>query len=504
MAEGYITKPRDMSIEEVGWRYYNELINRSMIQPSEKARDSMAVERCRIHGVVLQIIMSKSIEENQLFIVDKHYNEAPQSKIRHLAVTKWKRDEEKMVSINLSQVRSLTIFGKCPPSLISSKLRLLRVLDLEDTVELGNDDLKYIGELLHLRYLGLRNTSISRLPSSLENLRYLETLDVQDTKVTQLPAGITKLEKLRYLVCGINFANDLVEKTRKNNGAGRYTSNLFKPLTVMVSRWRGASPSSSSIGEFSTVAAPKRIDKLRNLQALGMVHITQGSKVASNLGKLTCLRELGVDVDANEDVKKDLCSSVASLVRLERLEVRSESLEFLKDVKTPPKHLTALNLSGRLSSLPSWLISLNDLAKVKLIQTQLKRGDIEVIGNLLNLTLLALWEESFAEESLRFSKGTFQKLNLLYIEGLENVSTITIEDGALPLLENLQVTKCNNLHDREEGLSSVLSLEKLNELVLKSCGDKPELEKALQKQISGSKSVNRPKLIIGKSIVTKT
>ncbi|KAK1632390.1 hypothetical protein QYE76_006705 [Lolium multiflorum] len=26
MAEGYITKPRDMSIEEVGWRYYNELV----------------------------------------------------------------------------------------------------------------------------------------------------------------------------------------------------------------------------------------------------------------------------------------------------------------------------------------------------------------------------------------------------------------------------------------------------------------------------------------------
>lgn len=503
MAEGYITKPRDMSIEEVGWRYYNELISRSMIQPSEKARASMAVERCRIHGVVLQIIMSKSIEENQLFIMDKHCNEAPQSKIRHLAVTKWKRNEEKMVSINLSQVRSLTIFGKCPPSLISSKLRLLRVLDLEDTVELENDDLKHIGELHHLRYLGLRNTTISRLPSSLQNLRYLETLDVQDTKVTQLPVGITKLEKLRYLVGGINFANDLVEKTRKNSDAGKCTGNLFKLLTDLVSWWCGASPSSSSTSEFS-VAAPERIEKLRNLQALGVVHITQGSKVARNLGKLTSLRRLGVEVDANKDVEKDFCSSVERLVRLERLEVRSESLEFLKDVESPPKHLTALRLSGRLSSLPRWMMSLNDLAKVKLIQTHLKQDDIEKIGKLRNLTLLALWEESFAEESLRFGKDTFQKLNLLYIEDLENVSAITIEDGALPLLENLQVRKCNKLQDREEGLSSVLFLESLNELVLKSCGDKPELEKALQRQISGSRSANRPKLIIGKSIVTKS
>ncbi|KAM0887087.1 hypothetical protein ACQ4PT_029281 [Festuca glaucescens] len=323
-----------------------------------------------------------------------------------------------------------------------------------------------------------------------------------DTKVTQLPVGITKLEKLRYLVCGINFANDLVDKTRNNNDAGKCTGNLFKPLTDLVSWWRGASPSSSSTGGFS-VAAPKTIKKLRNLQTLGVVHITQGSEVASNLGKLTSLRRLGVYVDANEDVERDLCNSVASLVRLERLEVRSESLEFLKNVKTPPKHLTALRLSGRLHSLPSWMMSLNDLAKTKLIQTRLRQDDIVKIGQLQNLTLLALWEESFEEESLRFGKDTFKKLKLLYIEGLKNVSAIRIEDGALPLLENLQVRKCNKLHDREEDLSSVLSLVKLNELVLKSCGEKPELEKALQRQISGSRSVIRPKLIIGKSIVTK-
>lgn len=441
--------------------------------------------------------------------MDKHCNEAPQSKIRHLVVTRWKSNGEKMASINLSQVRSLTIFGRCPPSLISSKLRLLRVLDLEDTVGLKNDDLKHIGELYHLRYIGLRKTNVSRLPSSLQNLRYLETLDVQDTKVTQLPVGITKLEKLRHLVGGVNFARDLVEKTRENKAACKCNDDLFDTMADLVSGCHGfkrvESPCSCCAGEFS-VTTPEGIEKLRNLQVLGVVHIAQGSKMARNLGKLTSLRRLGVDVAASKEVRADLCSSIASLVRLERLEVRSESLEFLTDTKefSPPKHLTSVRLSGRLGNLPAWMKSLNDLGKVKLLQTQLKQADIEVIGNLPNLTLLALWEESFAEGSLLFGGGKFQKLKLLYIEGLENIKTIQIEKGALGELRKLEVKKCIRLDDSEAGLSRVRFLENLNELVLTSCGEKPQLEKALQRQISGFELAKRPKLITGKSIVSRS
>lgn len=503
IAEGYITKPRDMTVEELGRRYYNELISRSMIQPSEKARATMAVERCRVHGVVLQIILSQSIEENQLFIMDKHCNEAPQSKIRHLVVTRWKKNE-KMASINLSQVRSLTIFGRCPVSLISSKLRLLRVLDLEDTLELENDDLKHIGELHHLRYLGLRKTNISRLPSSLENLRFLETLDVQDTKVTQLPVGITKLEKLCHLVGGVNFAKDLAGKTRKNKEVVECNGDPFETFADLVTGCYGYKQPETSC-EFS-VTAPERIEKLRNLQVLGVVHIARGCKVARNLGELTSLRRLGVEVDATEEEGKDLCSSISRLVRLERLEVRSRSLEFLKKAEKaeemPPKHLLSLRLCGRLGKLPGWMDRLNDLAKVKLIQTQLKQVDIEVLGKLRNLTLLALWEESFVEKMVCFGKGTFPKLKLLYIEGMENIETIQIKDGALHVLEKLEVKKCINLDDSKEGLSEVPFLRNLNELILTSCGDKPELEKELQKQMSGFEK--RPKFITGKSIVSRS
>uniref|UniRef100_M8BY30 Disease resistance protein RPM1 n=1 Tax=Aegilops tauschii TaxID=37682 RepID=M8BY30_AEGTA len=505
IAEGYITKPYDMSVEELGRRYYNELISRSMIQPSEEARASMAVERCRVHSVALQIIMSKSIEENQLFIMDKHCNEGPQTKVRHLVVTRWKRNE-KMASINFSQVRSLTIFGRCPMSLISSELRLLRVLDLEDTLELENDDLKHIGELHHLRYLGLRKTNISRLPSSLQNLGFLETLDVQDTKVTQLPVGIIKLEKLRHLVGGVNFAKDFAAKTRKMKEEAKCNGGPFQTFVDLVTGCFGYDHVCSGCACEFSVTAPEGnqgIEKLRNLQVLGVVHIAQGSRVARDLGKLTSLRRLGVEVQMVGEEGKDLCSSIANLVHLERLEVRSKSLEFLKETKSlPPKHLLSLRLSGRLGKLPGWMDSLHDLAKVKLIQTQLKQVDIDVLGKLRNLTLLALWEESFVEKTACFGEGTFPMLKVLYIEGLENITTIQIEEGALPELEKLEVNNCTNLDDTDKGLSLVLAaLKKLNELVLKSCGNKPCLEKELLKQMSGLK---RPKFITGKSIVSRS
>lgn len=91
---------------------------------------------------------------------------------------------------------------------------------------------------------------------------------------------------------------------------------------------------------------------------------------------------------------------------------------------------------------------------------------------------------------------------MLYIEGLESIKTIQIEEGALPELEKLEVNKCINLDDTDKGLSLVLALKNLNELVLTSCGDKPRLEKELLKQMSGFKK--RPKFITGKSIVYRS
>lgn len=491
MAEGYIAKKRDMPVEVVGEHFYNDLINRSMIQGS-MASYAVRADRCSVHSMVRKIILSKFIEENQLLLIEKHSNEIPQSKIRHLVVSRWKGRDEELRRINLSYVRSLTIFGDYPASLVSPKLRLLRVLDLEDTINLKNSDLKHIGELRHLRYICLRGTNISKLPSSLQNLRYLETLDIQDTQVTQLPRGISKLEKLCYLLVGVNFSKDLLGKMElvKNHKASLLTClccNKGECCKVFN----------------SSVRAPEGIEKLQNLHMLGVVNVGNGNGVAGRLKKLTNLtnlRRLGVE-GLTEKEGKDLCQSIGELRRLQRLEVRSDSLTFLAKMgeSQVPAHLVSLRLCGNLSSLPDWIGSLNDLGKVKLLGTQLKHKDIVHLQNLRNLTLLGLWENSYIGDSLHFCTGTFLKLKFLDIDGLEKIEKVSVEKGAMPELKKLWVNKCPKLQDNSSGLFAVPHLPILNELLLKKCGDKENLTKILQRQISGHHK--RPRFLIDKSIM---
>ncbi|CAN6225125.1 unnamed protein product [Urochloa humidicola] len=499
MAEGYIAKNRDMPVEDVGQRSYSELINRSMIQPS-KASPGVGDDRCWVHSILLQIILSKSIDDNQLFLIEKQSNEIPQSKIRHLVISGWK-EKQKLQNINLSYIRSLTIFGEYPASVISPKLLMLRVLDLEETINLKNDDLKHIGELRHLRYLSLRGTKISKLPSSLQNLRCLETLDIQDTQVTQLPSGVAKLEKLCYLLAGINFSKDLLRnmEAKKDNNKVSLLSCLCPGECCKVFNL--------------SVRAPQGIEKLQNLHMLGVVNVGNDNGVAGMLKKLsnlTNLRRLGVAV-LTEKEGQDLCQSIGELRRLKRLEVRSDSLTFLAKLDedeppvpgvAPPKiprYLVSLRLCGNLSSLPKWISSLNDLAKVKLLGTRLKQGDIKGLENLRNLTSLGLWENSYTGDSLYFCTRTFPKLKVLDIDGLDKIKMVAFEEGSMPELETLWVNKCTSLRDNNSGLSGVKYLEKLTELLFKECGDKEKLMKILQRQISGHPK--RPKLLVGRSIV---
>ncbi|CAN6175007.1 unnamed protein product [Urochloa humidicola] len=504
MAEGHIAKNRDMPVEDVGERSYSELINRSMIQPS-KASPGVRADRCRVHNILLQIILSKSIEENQLFLIEKQSNEVPQNKIRHLVVSRWKRKDEKLPNINLSYIRSLTIFGECPASLISPKMQLLRVLDLEDTSNLKNDDLKHIGELHHLRYLCLRGTDISKLPSSLQNLRYLETLDIQDTHVRELPSGVAKLEKLRYLLSSVSFSKDLLQKMGESSKLNCKIS-LFGNIRACLCCNSSECCKISNVDQFS-VRAPEGIEKLKNLHMLGVVNVGNGNGVAgrlNNLTNLTNLRRLGV-TGLSEKEGQELCGSIGELKRLQRLEVRSDSLKFLTrmDQEAPkpprmPRHLVSLRLCGDLSSMPRWTSSLNDLAKVKLLGTQLKQGDIEHLQNLRNLSLLGLWENSYIDKSLRFCSGTFPKLKFIDIDGLKEIKALTIVKGAMPELEQLWVNKCPSLRDNRSGLSGVPHLLKLNELLLKNCGEKEKLINILQAQVNSH--IRRPKFLIGKSI----
>ncbi|CAL4897541.1 unnamed protein product [Urochloa decumbens] len=207
VAEGFVQQPDgDQSFLEIGESYFNELLNRSMIQPGRKKDKLEGTPRsCHVHDTVLDLIISLSVEECFITTVSddrKHSLESIQ--IRRLSLhntTAWP-------TLKMPKLRSLTIFQSTnvvinpTPSL--SRNFLLRVLDLKGCCldqELAS--LGFLGSLYHLRYLGLSTgygIHSDQLPVEIGKLRFLQTLDLYEvSRLKELPSSVTGLGQLMCL-----------------------------------------------------------------------------------------------------------------------------------------------------------------------------------------------------------------------------------------------------------------------------------------------------------------
>ncbi|XP_024318717.1 uncharacterized protein LOC100829248 isoform X2 [Brachypodium distachyon] len=200
IAEGY-------SAEDNAEMLFDQFVDLSIIQKQETP--SSGRNMYQVNGFFLEYIKSRPMEDNLVFVLEEHYcSPNTQHTIQHLAImSSWDRDQIVFESMDLTRLRSLTMFGEWMSFFISAdtKMRLLRVLDLENTTSgVTDDDLEQILKLLRrLKFLSLRGCrDINRLPDSLGCLRQLQTLDVRHTKIRMLPRAIIKLVKLQYLRAG--------------------------------------------------------------------------------------------------------------------------------------------------------------------------------------------------------------------------------------------------------------------------------------------------------------
>lgn len=167
---------------------------------------------------MLEIIVSKSMEENFVFVRNEPLTEGePDDMFRRLSFHARGSSNQQMADaknleflLNAStHVRSVTLFGdgktiggKIGKALASPRLRLLRVLDMEECNFVETDRLQKLGSLLHLKYLSLRYSNVSMLTDSLAKLQNLETLDIRNTDICDMPTSVVELRKLKYLLGG--------------------------------------------------------------------------------------------------------------------------------------------------------------------------------------------------------------------------------------------------------------------------------------------------------------
>ncbi|XP_044974362.1 disease resistance protein Pik-2-like [Hordeum vulgare subsp. vulgare] len=472
IAEGFVSEKQGLSDEEVAETYFNQLIKRKIIRPVEHSSNGK-VKSFQVHDMVLEYIVSKSSEENFITVVGGHWL-IPMStnKVRRLSVQNSGSEHGNSTKhMNLSQVRSLTMFRSLDQLHFHSfNNGILQVLDLEGCKGLKEKHLKDMCRMLVLKYLSLRRTDISKIPSKIEKLEYLETLDLRETDVSELPKSAGQLKRIVNIFGG-----------NKNPRRG--------------------------------LKLPQEINKetMKALRILSGIEIDEKSTGVAGLHQLTGLRKLAIYkliIMKDSETFKQLRSAIEYLgsCGLQTLALNDERSDFINSLDTmpaPPRYLRSLELSGNLNRLPKWINKLSNLNKLTLSVTVLWMDTFELLRNLtllfsLTFSLSAAKQDEAIEDILEKNKsvsggeifvpsGGFKSLKLLrFFAPL--VPKLSFPKDAMPALERIEMR-----FEAFEGLFGIDTLDSLQEVHLRVNSAADEITNFI---VDDLKAIKKPKIIV--------
>ncbi|XP_073359980.1 disease resistance protein Pik-2-like [Aegilops tauschii subsp. strangulata] len=414
IAEGFISEERGQSRQEVAENNFYELINKSIVQPMDIGYDGKA-RACRVHDLMLEFAISKAAEENFITVLGGQMV-LPNSNcyIRRLSVQHINSElASTLASKELHHVRSLTVSGciKQMPNLV--EFESLRVLDFEGCEGLKEYDLNNINKLFKLKYLSLRSTCISNVPSGVVTLHDLVTLDLRDTYIQELPAGIVQLSKLQYLLTARCI---FYGETTIPSGIGKMKS---------LCEISGFNITTSSVG------AVEELENLTNLTELHVVFNGGGS-------------------DKYKRHEEMLFSSLCKLGRysLQSFRIQSKDstpLDFLDSWCPLPSSLQLFIMSTiyYLPKPPKWLApTVTSLTHLNINLSEITEEDINILGRMPALISLELWFKTVRKERLIVQGNGFRSLKEFYFIHsyyFAGARYLLFEEGALPKVEKLQV-----------------------------------------------------------------
>jgi disease resistance protein RPM1 len=196
LAEGFVTEKHGYGPHEIAESYFSELINRNMIQIA-KFDDCGHVLSCRVHDMMLEFIILKSIEEHFVSIMNDVLSTKGCLEIRRLSLqVKNSECNHLLEKLSLTQARSFTFQGpaQCMPSV--SMFQLLRLLHINgESAMRGKFDLSCICHLFKLKYLRIIGISCMGWPKQLRKLQHLQTLEISEGyRRSRLDVGELPLE----------------------------------------------------------------------------------------------------------------------------------------------------------------------------------------------------------------------------------------------------------------------------------------------------------------------
>ncbi|XVF78638.1 hypothetical protein PTKIN_Ptkin14bG0151100 [Pterospermum kingtungense] len=474
VAEGIVSTKQDGNggeiIEDVAERYLVELAERCMIQVRETDLATSKIKTFQMHDLMRDLCLSKAKDENFVFIVDQSNANSSTiiRKVRRVSahVFFW------IQRLKSPNIRSLLFFGElltdeaflklvpktmvnyfdvhddefCNPhylivglllscvwfsstggiwTYIFNNFKLLRVLDFEGASELSGCKVPSdIGKLIHLRFLSLRDQGfiISKLPSSLGNLRCLQTLDLRIkaelSESIHLPNVIWRMEQLRHL-----YLPERCKTKKKLN-----------------------------------------LDTLTNLQTL--VNFNTKYCNFKDLSKMSNLRVLEIrwhfNIGGFEGPDK---SALIGSKYLHTLSI------FMKNERIDPTHLAhllsscdcicKLSLEVDMRKLPEYHCFSQDIAHIHLSYCNLEEDPMPTLKKLPNLRILQFGDSAFTGKKMICSVGGFPRLDSLSLESLSNLEELQVDVGAIPVLRCLEIVNCRKMEMVPDGLSFSTTLQEL-------------------------------------------
>ncbi|XVF65648.1 hypothetical protein PTKIN_Ptkin09bG0266100 [Pterospermum kingtungense] len=401
MAQGFIQpESGDEDLEDVGYEYFMNLLQRSFFQAAEKD-DSGNVETFTMHDLMHDLACSVAGTE---CCIASQEAENVSERSRHVSIEEEVDSSWKIPSslLKANRLRTFVLSGgtlnQSTCNAIVSHFVYLRMLNLSEVERLPHS----IGKLKHLRALCLSGSEFKRLPSSLCRLQNLQTLYLSHCyRLEKLPRKTRRLVSLRYL--GIDGCDRLAYMPR---GLGQLT--CLRMLNKFVVERRG-----------------REVGQLRELNGLNNL---EGEIEISSLQNAVAEPE-----SAYLKQKVNLKTLVLRWDEVNNKEdnVINVKYEMVFDGLQPHPNLEKLVVDGYPGSkISSWLSSVTNLTELT-IQDCVKCKYLPPLHQLSSL----------------------KSLQLSGLEALENVSEIekqrelssTRSTTILPSLERLELRHCPNL-----------------------------------------------------------
>ncbi|WVZ50014.1 LOW QUALITY PROTEIN: hypothetical protein U9M48_001313 [Paspalum notatum var. saurae] len=398
IAEGFINEDSGQIAEDVAENYFNELINRSMIQPVDI--DNVGRARvCRVHDMMLELLKSKAKEENFVTIIGPSSMSTKQEGVARRLSIEFSDQDQKLAPkevTSLTHVRSFSAFGHCHnQTLPFAYLKVLRVLSLDCQFN-GSVDLKIICKLHQLKYLRL---NASELPAEIGELQFLETLEwCNYSWGNLLPHGVARLQNLQHL---------LVD-------------------------WEGM--------------LPEAIGSMQSLKTLSHFNICD-SPCSTGTWQFAKLRDLSISWDQKEPTdaryKECMSSSLSKLssYSLQSLRINSKQtipVNFLASLSPPPHLLRRFWMwSCYLQRCPKWIALLDRLTELKLDVWNLEDEDLVLLGQLPALLHLHLWVVSLRKDKIVIKETVFR--SVVSFRLWSGLPCLIFNEKAMPKLETLEL-----------------------------------------------------------------